>query len=56
MDAISEEEYLHTSYRPDCDVFDGLVLERNWGDFDHSTLQSFAKDRTITQFTEDLAK
>jgi len=38
---ISEEEYLHTSYRPDCDFVDGLVLERNLGQFDHSLLQTF---------------
>jgi len=40
MDLISEAEYLHTVYRPDCDFVDGIVLERNSGDFDHSTLQS----------------
>jgi Uma2 family endonuclease len=36
---ISVEEYLRTSYRPDCDYVDGEVLERNMGDLDHSTLQ-----------------
>jgi Uma2 family endonuclease len=36
---ISEEEYLHTSYSPDCDFVDGLVLERTLGQFDHSNLQ-----------------
>lgn len=36
---VSEDEYLHTSYRPDCDYVDGVVLERNLGQFDHSTLQ-----------------
>src|SRR5215831_11539305 len=36
---ISVEEYLHTSYRPDCDCVDGLVLERNLGEYDHARLQ-----------------
>ena len=33
------EEYLRTSYRPDCDYVDGEVLERNLGERDHSELQ-----------------
>jgi Uma2 family endonuclease len=36
---ISVEEYLRTSYRPDCDYVDGEVLERNLGEKDHSKLQ-----------------
>src|SRR5579872_6440583 len=36
---VSVEEYLHTSYRPDCEYIDGVVLERNLGEFDHSRLQ-----------------
>ena len=36
---ISVEEYLRTSYRPDCDYVDGEVLERNVGETDHSWLQ-----------------
>ncbi len=27
--SISVSEYLHTSYRPDCDYVDGMVEERN---------------------------
>src|SRR5579864_1914169 len=38
---ISVEEYLSTSYRPDCDYVDGEVLERNVGERDHSWLQMF---------------
>ncbi len=38
---ISEDEYLHTSYSPDCDYVDGIVLERNFGQFDHAFLQRF---------------
>lgn len=30
------EEYLHTSYRPDCEYVDGEVQERLWGEFDHA--------------------
>jgi Uma2 family endonuclease len=36
---VSVEEYLRTSYRPDCDYVDGEVLERNMGERDHSRLQ-----------------
>ena len=37
---VSVEEYLHTSYRPDCDYVDGQVQERLWGEFDHSRTMS----------------
>jgi Uma2 family endonuclease len=37
---VSLEEYLSTSYRPDCDYIDGEVVERNLGDFDHSDIQA----------------
>jgi Uma2 family endonuclease len=36
---ISVEDYLRTSYRPDCDYVDGEVVERNVGERDHSKLQ-----------------
>ena len=36
---IPVEEYLATSYRPDCDYVDGVVEERNLGQKDHSKLQ-----------------
>jgi Uma2 family endonuclease len=36
---ISVEEYLRTSYRPDCDYVDGEVQERNLGEWDHANLQ-----------------
>ena len=32
-------QYLTTSYSPDCDYVDGVVLERNVGELDHSELQ-----------------
>ena len=37
---VPVEEYLHTSYDPDCDYVDGEVLERNVGEWDHSELQT----------------
>ena len=39
LNLVAENEYLHTSYRPDCDYVDGFVLERNLGQHDHSRLQ-----------------
>lgn len=38
---ITEKEYLHTNYNPDCDFVDGVVLERHLGQFDHANLQTF---------------
>jgi Uma2 family endonuclease len=35
---IPIETYLHTTYRPDCDYVDGVVLERNVGTWDHARL------------------
>jgi Uma2 family endonuclease len=32
-------EYLETSYRPDCEYLEGELLERNVGEWDHSRLQ-----------------
>jgi len=37
---ISVEEYLATSYRPDCDYVDGRLVERNVGERDHSSLHA----------------
>lgn len=36
---LSVEEYLATSYRPDCDYVDGQLEERNVGEWDHGKLQ-----------------
>ncbi|MBT9331094.1 Uma2 family endonuclease [Paracidobacterium acidisoli] len=33
-------EYLHTSYRPDCDYIDGEVVERHVGKTDHARIQA----------------
>jgi Uma2 family endonuclease len=37
---VDENEYLQTSYRPDCDYVDGFVLERNLGTRPHGRLQT----------------
>jgi hypothetical protein len=34
------ENYLHSSYSPDCDYVDGELQERNWGEFDHAEVQA----------------
>jgi Uma2 family endonuclease len=36
---VSVEEYLSSSYEPDCDYVDGVLEERNLGEWDHSRLQ-----------------
>src|ERR1700744_5009601 len=36
---ISVEEYLDTSYRPDCDYVNGEIEERNVGEKDHAIVQ-----------------
>jgi len=36
---VSEKEYLETTYHPDCDFEDGVLIERNVGTTDHSWLQ-----------------
>ncbi|HMD20937.1 MAG TPA: Uma2 family endonuclease [Alloacidobacterium sp.] len=36
---VSVNEYLTTSYRPDCDYVDGEVQERNLGEKEHAILQ-----------------
>jgi Uma2 family endonuclease len=36
---VSVEEYLNTSYDPDCEYVDGQIVERNLGEKTHSTIQ-----------------
>ena len=36
---VTVEEYLRTSYEPDCEYVDGEVLDRNVGEQDHSYVQ-----------------
>jgi len=37
--SVPLDEYLNTSYRPDCDYLEGELLERNVGQAEHSRLQ-----------------
>src|SRR5262245_370770 len=37
---VSVEEYLRTSFDPDADYIDGILEERNFGEYDHSDLQA----------------
>jgi hypothetical protein len=37
---VSEEEYLHASYEPDCEFEDGALIGRNVGTEKHSWLQA----------------
>jgi len=37
---VTVEEYLLTSYEPDCDYVDGRIEERNAGEYDHGYLQA----------------
>jgi hypothetical protein len=36
---ISVDDYLASTYEPDCDFVDGHIEERNVGEWDHSRLQ-----------------
>ena len=37
---VTVEEYLHTSYEPECDYVDGSLEDRNVGEYEHGLLQS----------------
>jgi Uma2 family endonuclease len=37
---VTVDQYLTSSYSPDCDLVDGHLEERNLGEFDHGDLQS----------------
>lgn len=49
---ISVEEYLKTSYRPDCDYLDGVVEERNLGERDHGWTQGRLVTFFMSRFRE----
>jgi len=38
---VSLEEYLRTSYQPDCDFVDGTIEERQLGEYEHGRVQAF---------------
>lgn len=40
ISVVPLNEYLETSYRPDCEYLDGELLERNVGEWDHSRFQT----------------
>jgi len=46
---ISLEEYLQTSYKPDCDFVDDHLEERNVGKFDHNRMQILIAAWFVTQ-------
>jgi Uma2 family endonuclease len=48
--SISVEEYLSTGYDPDCEYEDGVIVERNLGEFEHSFLQTIL----ATLFTNNM--
>ena len=47
---ISIDEYLHTSYRPDCDYVDGEVQERLWGERTHAHAVGQALVHLLTRY------
>lgn len=47
---ISVEEYLSTGYEPDCEYDEGVIVERNLGEFEHSFLQAIL----TTLFTNNM--
>lgn len=49
---ISVEEYLSTSYDPDCEYVDGELVERNVGEFDHSGIQGIVYALLLSQRRE----
>ena len=48
---VSVEEYLRTTYHPDCDYVDGVIEERNVGEGPHSLLQG-----ELLRYVGNLAK
>ena len=52
LTGISVEEYLRTTYRPDCDYVDGVVEERNLGERDHSWTQGRLVTFFMSRFRE----
>jgi len=50
---LSVEQYLHSVFRPDVDYVDGVLEERNVGDFDHGDVQ-WALLEAINAYTPDL--
>jgi Uma2 family endonuclease len=49
---VSVEEYLRTSYSPDCDYVDGVLEKRNLGERDHSWIQAKLIILLMSRFRE----
>lgn len=49
---VPVEEYLRTSYDPDCEYDDGVVVERNLGEIEHAFLQSLLATLFTTRADE----
>jgi Uma2 family endonuclease len=47
---VPVEEYLSTVYEPDCEYDDGVIVERNLGEFEHAFLQTLL----ATLFTNNM--
>jgi Uma2 family endonuclease len=50
---ISVEEYLASSYEPDCDYVDGHIEERNLGEWNHSTIQVRIASYFLTRYEKE---
>jgi Uma2 family endonuclease len=46
---LSLEEYLQTTYKPDCDFVDDHIEERNVGKFDHNRIQALVLSWFMSQ-------
>jgi Uma2 family endonuclease len=46
---MSVEEYLRTPFQPDVDFVDGVIEERNLGEWDHAGLQGFLYAQLLQQ-------
>jgi Uma2 family endonuclease len=49
---ISVEDYLASSYEPDCDFVDGHIEERNVGELSHSIVQLKVGSYLLTHYVE----
>jgi Uma2 family endonuclease len=49
---VSVEEYLSTVFEHDCEYVDGVIEERDLGEFEHSFLQSFLGSIFVSHRTE----
>jgi Uma2 family endonuclease len=49
---IALDEYLSTVYEPDCEFVDGELIERNWGESDHSAVHGIVSALLYNQRRE----